>query len=96
MNQEKYRALHRLARTACLGSLTFEAGSLYDWFLTQVYDLRYPHVGDRRYVPQRTFDSLTFNCVQRLKWRRQQARMAQIRLCAKCKGYHHQFEECLR
>ena len=59
MKLETYKARHRLARMGNLGVLACSMqGDLYQWFLREVYDIRFPHVGDERHMRARTFDSL--------------------------------------
>ena len=95
MSKTKFKELHRLARIGNLGTLTFTAGDLYHWFLTEVYDLRFPHVGDGRHghLPW-TFDPLRVSTADRLKWKRQRDYVAGIKLCCRCKSMHHQNAEC--
>lgn len=57
--RQNYLKLHRLARLGSLGTVCFETSwNEYQWFLTQVYDLRFPHIGDGRHHMPRTFDPL--------------------------------------
>jgi hypothetical protein len=95
MNQIKFRELHRTARLGNLGTLSFSAGSLYDWFLTQVYDLRFPHIGDDKHFGwPRCFDSLRHSTATRLKWKRQKAYVSHIKFCSRCKCEHHEYHDC--
>jgi len=66
MNKKQFKRLYRAARC---GDLNFVACSLkyesYQWFLREVYDLRFPAIGDQRglrgnsrFVVYHTFDSL--------------------------------------
>lgn len=97
MNRERFRHLHRTARLGNLGTLTFEAGARYYWFLENVYDLRYPHLGSDRHAFWRTCDTLqTANIVRRTKWERQSRYAANIKFCPRCKGTHHQHHDCPR
>lgn len=52
MTRERFKTLHRAARLGDLGSLACTLpGDVYQWFLREVYDLRFPHFGeDRRRV----------------------------------------------
>lgn len=95
MTRATFKELHRTARLGNLGTLTFAAGDLYQWFLTQVYDLRFPHVGDDRHFGwPRQFDSLRQSTAQRLKWKRQAAYVAHVRFCSRCKTTHHEYHDC--
>jgi hypothetical protein len=60
MSRELYRARHRHARMGNLGTLaTIMGWRHYEWFLTQVYDLRHPRIGSERHPAfPRSFDSL--------------------------------------
>ena len=50
MTRERFKELHRAARVGNLGTLACTLpGKLYQWFLTEVYDLRFPHIGDDRH-----------------------------------------------
>jgi hypothetical protein len=57
--QALFRQRHRQAR---LGQLCTLAASVrrteYEWFLSDVYDLRHPRVGCNRHLSRRTFDTL--------------------------------------
>lgn len=95
MTRSRFTDLHRMARLGNLGSLTFAAGSSFDWFLTQVYDLRFPHIGDDKHFGwPRQFDSLRQSTANRLKWKRQSAYAARIRFCSRCKSTHHDQHDC--
>ena len=55
----EFRHRHRLARLGALGTLATSLSSeKYEWFLCEVYDLRFPHVGSCRHRNNRSFDSL--------------------------------------
>lgn len=61
MNREFFRQFHAMARKGCLGSLAMSVtGNFYVWFLREVYDLRFPHIGDDRHALNRvrSFDNL--------------------------------------
>ena len=98
MTREKFKSLHRTARLGNLGTLTVTSGDDYYWFLEQVYDLRFPHVGDNRHAVNsvRTFDTLRFNSVKRARWQRQCAYVNQITFCSTCKSHHNRFQPCYR
>lgn len=58
MNRETYYRNARLARIGALGTLAMSLSyRWYQWFLVEVYDLRFPHIGDGRQLPE-SFDSL--------------------------------------
>jgi hypothetical protein len=62
MKQSMFKYYHRQARLGLLGTLSAQVPSgWYQWFLREVYDLRFPHIGDSRHnnLP-RTFDSLRY------------------------------------
>lgn len=95
MTRETFHMLHRQARLGNLGSLTFQAGQLYYWFLENVYDLRFPHLGnDRHFGWPKCFDSLRQSTRNRLAWKRQSEYVAQITFCSICKTHHHRHHEC--
>ena len=98
MNKDTFRSLARTARLGNLGTLTFAAGELYDWFLENVYDLRFPHVGDdRRAMNVRTFDSYrNGNFLWALKFKRQGRYVSNVCFCPICKGHHHYAHPCPR
>ena len=96
MKRETFSELHRTARLGNLGTLACRAGELYDWFLTEVYDLRFPHVGDRRYLTVTTFDSLRVSTARRLAWRRQAEYAAHVKYCRSCLSVHHEHHDCNR
>ncbi len=51
MNRDKFKSFHRQARLGNLGSLAMSvSNSLYGWLLSEVYDPRFPHVGDDRHA----------------------------------------------
>lgn len=64
MTRERFKELHRAARAGNLGTLACTLpDKLYHWFLLEVYDLRFPHVGDDRrrvdeLIQRRAFDSM--------------------------------------
>jgi hypothetical protein len=60
MSRELYRTRHRHARIGNLGMLAMSmSGLCFEWFLTQVYDLRHPRIGSERHPAfPRSFDSL--------------------------------------
>ena len=67
----RFRSLARQARLGNLGTLAMSLPrSEYDWYLHNVYDLRYPHVGDDRHLRVRTFDSLQSGAKVRLRYRK--------------------------
>lgn len=94
MTRELFKELHRIARMGNLGTLTFRAGDAYYWFLEQVYDIRFPHVGDSRHNVPRSFDPLRVSTRNRLAWKRQKAYVANIRFCKRCHREHHQYHDC--
>lgn len=58
MNRETYRTIHRIARMGCLGTLSaYSSRKDFYWFLKEVFDLRFPRIGDRK-PWQKSFDSL--------------------------------------
>lgn len=95
MTRTTYNRLHRMARMGNLGSLTVAAGQSYYWFLEEVYDIRFPHVGDSRHNVPHTFDPLRVSTRQRLAQRRQRAYMARIKFCPRCHSTHHDQHDCL-
>ena len=100
MTKHTYIELNRVARLGNLGTLCFSAGSLYDWFLANVYDLRFPHCGADHHAlngAKGGFDSYrNGNFLWALKWKRQQRQAANIKFCTSCKSHHHFAESCLR
>lgn len=61
MNRNTYKERHRIARLGNLGTLACSSGCTrgeYQFFLREVYDLRFPHIGDSRHNVWRSFDSL--------------------------------------
>lgn len=61
MNQSTFKNCYQMARMGALGPLCFAAGNHYQWFLRQVYDLRFPHIGDDRHQMQgRSFDAMRY------------------------------------
>lgn len=51
MNRTQYLKFHRLARRGDLGTLAVQtAWPVYQFFLTEVHDLRFPRVGDNRHA----------------------------------------------
>jgi len=57
--RQRFADLHRQARLGNLGCLATSLGrAQYEWLLTEVYDLRHPHVGSDRHLRRRNFDSL--------------------------------------
>ncbi|PWU21767.1 MAG: hypothetical protein C5B50_01015 [Verrucomicrobia bacterium] len=51
LSRQAFRFNHRQARLGNLGLLAVSlTPKSYQWFLTQVYDLRYPHIGDERHL----------------------------------------------
>lgn len=95
MTRTLHYDLHRTARLGNLGTLTVRAGELYYWYLENVYDLRFPHVGDGRHghLPH-TFDALRVSAAQRLRWKRQSAYVAHVKLCRRCHSVHHEHHDC--
>jgi hypothetical protein len=70
-----YTRCHRIARIGNLGTLAMSLSEpQYQWFLTQVYDLRFPHIGSERHMNRRTFDSLR----QGVRARRLNKRIAEV------------------
>lgn len=58
MTRERFKHFHRVARVGGLGTLaTALDNRRFQWFLTQVYDLRFPRIRDLR-IDTRSFDSL--------------------------------------
>ena len=58
LTREKYMASHRIARIGCLGTLSaYSSREDFDWFLKEVFDLRFPRIGDRK-PWKKSFDSL--------------------------------------
>ncbi len=91
MTRERFKELHRTARLQKLGTLAFTAGEWYDWFLTEVFDLR---IGKAYLSVPRSFDVLAWSTANRLAWKRQRDYASQICLCSRCKGYHHRGRDC--
>jgi hypothetical protein len=67
MKKESFKNLYRLARCGSLCSVACMTDSkeIYNWFLYEVYDLRFPRIGDKRglrnnsrFVHYKTFDTL--------------------------------------
>ncbi len=61
MPRRAYVVHHRTARNGNLGPLACSMhAETYQWFLCEVYDLRFPHIGDDRHPLNRirSFDSL--------------------------------------
>jgi len=59
MQKSTFKACYQMARLGALGPLCFAAGARYQWLLTQVYDLRFPHIGDERHgMNGRNFDEM--------------------------------------
>ena len=59
--RKNFEARSRLARCGSLGALAMRCGTSreYQYFLTEVYDLRFPHIGDDRHAMRaKHFDSL--------------------------------------
>ena len=49
--RDKFKSFHRQARLGNLGPLAMSvSNSLYGWLLHEVYDPRFPHVGDDRHA----------------------------------------------
>lgn len=96
MNATKYRDLHRTARLGNLGTLTLTAGNDFYWFLENVYDIRFPHVGSNRHCLPETFDTLRGGTVRQHKLRRALEYQREVTLCPHCKGYHHRRRDCPR
>jgi hypothetical protein len=95
MTRSTYKTLHRTARLGNLGSLTFSAGEHYYWFLEEVYDIRFPHIGDSRHNVPRTFDPLQVSTRHRLAWKRQRTYLERVKFCARCHSVHHDQHDCL-
>lgn len=67
-SRARYYQFHRIARLGNLGTLACSmAQERYQWFLREVYDLRFPHVGNDRHTFPRTFCSLRGGLVRRAK-----------------------------
>ena len=50
MNREQFKSKYRQARIGNLGTLACTTSNrLYHWLLTEVYDVRFPHVGSERH-----------------------------------------------
>lgn len=66
MTKSQYQIRHQAARAGNLGTLACSlcGPAEFQWFLTQVYDLRFPHIGDSRHNVPRTFDSLARRSVR--------------------------------
>ena len=65
MTKNQYKICCRNARLGNLGTLALYTKNHFQWFLREVYDLRFPLIGDERglrnssrFVYHKTFDSL--------------------------------------
>jgi hypothetical protein len=65
MTKNQYKIYYRNARLGNLETLAFCAKKYFQWFLHEVYDLRFPLIGDKkglennsRFAYHKTFDSL--------------------------------------
>ena len=68
LSRRSYYEFHRIARLGNLGTLACRMeSSAYQWFLREVYDLRFPHIGDDRHNFPRTFCSFRGRMVRRGK-----------------------------
>ena len=92
--RKRFKELHRIARLGNLGTLTFRAGNDYDWFLTEVYDIRHPRIGGGRHCCPGSFDSLALGTVRRERIRRNIIHAQGIKFCQLCKGWHHVRRDC--
>jgi hypothetical protein len=77
MNRSIFRALCRQARMGNLGTLaTSLPRPLYIFFFAEVYDLRFPRIGNERHAFPQTFD-----CLASRNWVRGSLRKVNGRLC---------------
>jgi hypothetical protein len=68
LTRNRFREYHRIARLGILGTLACRMEPApYQWFLREVYDLRFPRIGDERHNFPRTFCSLRGRMVRRGK-----------------------------
>ena len=84
MTRDSYRRFHRLARCGALGTLaTTTDRDSYQWFLSEVYDTRHPHIGDDRHEAARhTWDPLARNPVKMRRLRGASQLRAYLSRCA--------------